>query len=68
MTVREYTEQFYKVDIRVGYVQDTTEKVSRYVNGLRMDIQDEISLLTPRTVEEAYQLALKAEDKIARRQ
>ena len=33
-----------------------------------MDIQDEISMLTPRTVEEAYQLALKAEDKIARRQ
>ena len=37
------------------------------MNGLRMDIQDGISMLIPRTLEEAYQLALKAEDKIARR-
>ena len=38
------------------------------MNGLRMDVQDEIILLTPRTVEEAYHLALKAIDNIARRQ
>ena len=68
MSVREYTEYFYKVNIRAGYVQDTVEKVVIYMNGLRMDIQDEISLLTPRKVEEAYQLALKAEDTITRRQ
>ena len=68
MSVREYTEEFYKVNIRASYVQDIVEKVARYMNGLRMDIQDEISMLTPRTVEEAYQLALKVEDKIARRQ
>ena len=49
-------------------MQDTIEKVARYKNGLRMDIEDEISLLTPRIVEESYQLALKAEDKITRRQ
>ena len=38
------------------------------MNGLRMDIQDEISLLSPKTVEEAYQLALKAEEKLIRKQ
>ena len=48
-------------------MQDIVEEVARYMNGLRMDIQDEISPLTPRTVEESYHLALKSEDKIARR-
>eukprot|EP00253_Pinus_taeda_P029193 PITA_29193 len=33
-----------------------------------MDIQDEIILLSPKTVEEAYQIALKAEEKLMRKQ
>ena len=50
MTVKEYTEIFYKVSIRAGQIQDTIEKIERYINGLRMEIQDEISLLSPKTV------------------
>ena len=46
MTVREYTEEFYKVNIRYGHIEDTPERVSRYVNGLRSNIQDELSLLS----------------------
>eukprot|EP00253_Pinus_taeda_P021693 PITA_21693 len=68
MTVKEYTKEFYKVSIRVGEAQDTDEKVARYMNGLRMDIQDEISLLSPKMVEEAYQISLKAEEKLMRKQ
>eukprot|EP00253_Pinus_taeda_P002171 PITA_02171 len=68
MTVKEYTKEFYKVSIRAGQTQDTDEKVARYVNGLRMDIQDEISILSPKTVEEAYQMALRAEEKLMRKQ
>ena len=60
MTVKEYTEEFYNVSIRAGKIEDTSEKISRYINGLRMEIQDEISILSPKTVEEAYQMALKA--------
>ena len=44
MTVREYTEELYKVNIRSGHVEDTHERVSRYVNGLIFDIQYELSL------------------------
>lgn len=44
------------------------EKVARYINGLRYEIQDEISLLSLRTVEDAYQAALKAEEKLLRKQ
>ena len=60
LTVKEYTEEFYRVSIRVGKFQDTPEKTARYVNGLKLKIQDEICLLSPKTMEEAYQMALKA--------
>eukprot|EP00253_Pinus_taeda_P004442 PITA_04442 len=68
MMVKEYTKEFYKVSIRAGQTQDTDEKVARYVNGLRMDIQDELSILSPKTVEEAYQMVLKDEEKLVRKQ
>ena len=38
MTVREFTEEFYKVNIRSGHIEDTPKKVSKYVNSIRFDI------------------------------
>ena len=66
LTVREYTEDFYKVNLRVGYGEESIEKAARYVSGLRMDIQEEISMISTRTMEEAYQCALSVEENIAR--
>eukprot|EP00253_Pinus_taeda_P033559 PITA_33559 len=68
LTVKEYTKEFYKVSIRDGEAQNTDEMVARCMNVLGMDIQDEISLLSPKIVEEAYQIALKAEEKLMRKQ
>jgi hypothetical protein len=68
MTVKEYTEEFYRLNIRVGQRERDEEKVSRYINGLRYDIQDKINMATVRTVEDVYQIALKAEEKLARKQ
>eukprot|EP00253_Pinus_taeda_P031137 PITA_31137 len=68
MTVREYNEEFYRVNLRAGYTEDTSEKTARYVNGLRLEILYEISVLSPKNIEEAYQSAMKAEEKITRRQ
>jgi hypothetical protein len=68
MTVKEYTEEFYRLNIRAGHRESDDEKVSRYMNGLRYDIQDEMSMVTIRTVEDAYQMALKAEEKLSRKQ
>ena len=34
LTMREYTDEFYKVNLRVGYVKELGEKAARYVNGL----------------------------------
>ena len=67
ITVRDFTEEFCKVNIRSSHIEDTPEKVARYVNSLRFDIQDELSFLSLRSVEEAYQIALKAKEKLMRK-
>jgi hypothetical protein len=37
------------------------------MNGLRYDIQDEMSMTTILMVEDVYQMALKAEEKLSRK-
>jgi hypothetical protein len=68
MIVKEHTEEFYKLNIRVGHRESDDEKVARYLNGLRYDIQYELSMVTIRMVEDAYQMALKEEEKLSRKQ
>jgi hypothetical protein len=38
MTVKEYTEEFYKLNIRAGHRESDDEKVASVMNGLRCDI------------------------------
>ena len=38
LAIREYAQEFYKVNLRAGYVEDSVEKADRYVNGIRIDI------------------------------
>ena len=45
MSMKEYTEDFYKINIRAGHRESDDEKVSRYMNGLRYEIQDEMSMM-----------------------
>jgi hypothetical protein len=68
MTVKEYTEDFYRINIRASHHESDDEKVSIYMNGLRYDIQDEMSMAIIRNVEDAYHIALKAEEKLAQKQ
>jgi hypothetical protein len=68
MTVKEYIEDFYKLNIRVGQRERDEEKFAKYMNGLRYKIQDELSMMSVRIVEDAYQFALKAEEKLAIKQ
>jgi hypothetical protein len=67
MTVKEYTEEFYQLNIRASHRKSDDEKVARYLNHLRYDIQDELIMVTIRTVEDSYQMALKDEDKLSRK-
>lgn len=67
MIVREYIEEFYQLNLRAGYTEETLEKTTKYVNGLRLEILDEISILSLKNIEEAYRSAMKAEEKITRK-
>ena len=67
MIVKEYTEEFFKPSIRDGQTQGDIERVARYINGLRYEIQDEISLLNLKTVEVAYQAASRVKEKLLRK-
>jgi uncharacterized protein YjbK len=68
MSVKEYTEEFYRINIRAGHRESDDEKVSRYMNGLQYDIQYEMRMLTIRNVEDSYQMALKDEEKLSQKQ
>lgn len=50
MDVKKYTEEFYKLSIRSGHMEEDMDKVARYLNGLRSNLQDELSLTSPRMV------------------
>ena len=35
MTMKEYTKEFYRLDISSRHVDDDVEKIAKYINGLR---------------------------------
>ncbi|GFY81574.1 hypothetical protein Acr_01g0013830 [Actinidia rufa] len=65
-TVKEYTQEFHRLSLRSNLVETENQRVSRYVNGLRLSIQDQVCLQRPYKVSDAYQLALKVETQLAR--
>ena len=67
MSVKDYREEIYRLDIRSRHVDDEVEKVVRYLNGLRSGIQDEISFVKLDSLEEAYQYSLKDEEILEKR-
>jgi hypothetical protein len=46
MSVKEYTKEFYRINIREGHWESDDEKVTRYINGLGYEIQYETSMMT----------------------
>ena len=62
-TVEELMNEFYQLSIRVDHQATNEQLAARYVNCLKFSIQDELSMHRVHNVEEAYQLALKAEEK-----
>ena len=38
MSMKEYTEEFYRINIRAGHRESDDEKFSRYMNGIQYDI------------------------------
>ena len=54
--------------MRSRVAEDESVKVARYLNSLRWNIQDQLSLLTPTTVQGYHQLAIKVEEKLKKKQ
>jgi hypothetical protein len=66
LSVKEYTKEFYKLNIRAGQKENDDENTTRYINGLRYEIQEEINMMFVGTIEDSYQVVLKVEDKLVR--
>ncbi|XP_059076362.1 uncharacterized protein LOC131875738 [Cryptomeria japonica] len=67
LDVASYTEEFHKLSLRLGHREEGKEKVAKYLNGLKFNIQDEISSMTPKIVDECFQMDLRVEDKLKRK-
>lgn len=61
--MQDYTNEFYKLSMYIENHENNEKMASRYVNGLKLSIQDELSMHHVNSMEEAYQLALKVEEK-----
>jgi hypothetical protein len=46
MIVKEYTEEFHRLNIRTGQREKDEEKVVRYINGMRYEIQDDLIMMS----------------------
>jgi hypothetical protein len=65
-SVDEYTEEFHKLLARVDLSKLDEQLVSRYIGGLRTQIQDTINLFDPVNISSAHQRALLVEKTLAR--
>lgn len=66
--VSSYTEEFQKLTMKSKLVEPECVKIARYIQGLRMNIQDEMSLCSPKTVPKCFQISLKVEKNLKRKQ
>lgn len=51
----------------MGHAKETKENVARYINGLRLSIQEEMTLVRVYIMEDAYQIALKIAERMNKR-
>ncbi|KAG6738699.1 hypothetical protein POTOM_058321 [Populus tomentosa] len=65
-TVQTYVEEFHRLSSRNNLTETDAQQVSRFVSGLRLAIQDRVSMQTIYSVTEAINLATKAEAQLER--
>ena len=56
--VQGYIEEFYQVLIRVGHAEANKEKVFHYLNRLRPNIQEELSMVRMTSIEDGIPIFL----------
>ena len=67
MEIPTYIEEFKNLVMKSKLVEPKSLKLARCMKGLRLSIQDELSLKIPTIVNQCYQLALKVKEKFKRR-
>ncbi|KAL9684326.1 hypothetical protein QQ045_021762 [Rhodiola kirilowii] len=60
-SVDEYTTDFYQLLARTNVHESPLQLVSRYIGGLKLQLQDVLNMFDPVTVSEAHQRALQVE-------
>nr|GEV05734.1 hypothetical protein CTI12_AA461010 [Tanacetum cinerariifolium] len=65
-TVEVYTAEFHRLSSRNNLSETESQQVTRYINGLRPQIHDKISLVPVYTLDDAYNVAIRAENQLAR--
>lgn len=63
-SIQSYTNQFMRLQIRTDLPESKEQATTRYVNGLSFQLQDELALVKLPMVDEAYEYALKVEEKL----
>ena len=66
MDVSTYTEEFHNLVMKSGIVEPENLKLARYLQGLKLSIQDELSLTTITTIQKCFMLASKVEERFKR--
>ena len=63
LSVAEYSTKFEEARLRCSefHAEDQFAVCTRFINGLRFDIQRMVKLHAPHTVEDAYQKSLEVE-------
>jgi hypothetical protein len=64
-SVEEYMDEFHQLLARVDLSESVEQLVSRYIGGLRPQIQDMVNLFDPMTISAATQRALLVEKNLA---
>ncbi|XP_030541868.2 uncharacterized protein LOC115749270 [Rhodamnia argentea] len=65
-TVQAYTEEFLRLSVRNNLAESDVQQTARYINGLRLNIQDRVSLHRVFSVEDAREMARKIEMQLER--
>ncbi|GJW07242.1 hypothetical protein Tco_1569665 [Tanacetum coccineum] len=65
-SVEVYTTEFHHLSSKNDLSETESQQVTRYVNELSPEIQDRISLVPVYTLDDAYNLAIRAENHLAK--